>query len=76
MTESLLPAGLTRDAALSIEGKLAPMGRVGRAEEIAASIAFLVSDEASYVNGTSLNVDGGSMARCYAYDDEQSRFLS
>jgi NAD(P)-dependent dehydrogenase (short-subunit alcohol dehydrogenase family) len=76
MTESLLPKGMTRDEALGIEGKLAPMGRVGQAEEIAASIAFLVSDEASYVNGTSLTVDGGSMARCFAYDDEGSRFLS
>jgi NAD(P)-dependent dehydrogenase (short-subunit alcohol dehydrogenase family) len=75
MTDSLLPADITRDEALGIEGKLAPMGRVGQAEEIAASIAFLVSDEASYINGTSLTVDGGAMARCFAYDDEQSRFL-
>jgi NAD(P)-dependent dehydrogenase (short-subunit alcohol dehydrogenase family) len=44
------------------------MGRVAQAEELAASIAFLVSDEASYVNGASLIVDGGSMARCYAYE--------
>ena len=36
--------------------------------ELAASIAFLVSDEASYINGTGLTVDGGSMARCYAYE--------
>jgi NAD(P)-dependent dehydrogenase (short-subunit alcohol dehydrogenase family) len=75
MTDSLLPADITRDEALGIEGKLAPMGRVGQAGEIAASIAFLVSDEASYINGTSLIVDGGAMARCFAYDDEQSRFL-
>ena len=44
------------------------MGRVGEPAELAASIAFLVSDEASYINGTSLTVDGGSMARCFAYE--------
>jgi meso-butanediol dehydrogenase / (S,S)-butanediol dehydrogenase / diacetyl reductase len=76
MTESLLPPAITREEAFAIEGKLAPMGRVGQAEEVAASVAFLVSGESSYVNGTSLTVDGGSMARCYSYDDEQSRFLS
>jgi len=35
------------------------LGRFGRAEEIAAMILFLVSDEASYVNGAELVVDGG-----------------
>jgi NAD(P)-dependent dehydrogenase (short-subunit alcohol dehydrogenase family) len=36
-----------------------PLGRVGEAEEVAAVIAFLVSDAASYVTGTSINLDGG-----------------
>ncbi|HYC48326.1 MAG TPA: SDR family oxidoreductase [Burkholderiales bacterium] len=36
-----------------------PMRRVGEAEEVADVIAFLVSERASYVTGTSVNLDGG-----------------
>jgi NAD(P)-dependent dehydrogenase (short-subunit alcohol dehydrogenase family) len=36
-----------------------PMGRVGEAEEVANVITFLVSDAASYVTGSSVNLDGG-----------------
>jgi NAD(P)-dependent dehydrogenase (short-subunit alcohol dehydrogenase family) len=36
-----------------------PAGRVGKPEEVAAAVAFLVSDEAAYVNGATLSVDGG-----------------
>lgn len=36
-----------------------PMGRYGRAEEIAATIAFLASDGAGYITGQNLRVDGG-----------------
>lgn len=39
-----------------------PMGRVARPEEIAAAALFLVSDEASFVTGVALPVDGGATA--------------
>ena len=42
-----------------------PMGRYGRPEEIAAIVAWLASDEASYVTGTTIFADGGRLPLNY-----------
>jgi glucose 1-dehydrogenase len=47
------------DAQLQTEGGKLPLGRLGRPGEIAKAVAFLVSEEASYITGSTLRVDGG-----------------
>ena len=54
--------GLTADLGEGAFLEEIPARRTGSAEEIAACIGFLASDEASYVTGTTLTVDGGLSA--------------
>jgi NAD(P)-dependent dehydrogenase (short-subunit alcohol dehydrogenase family) len=42
---------------------LTPMGRLGQPEDIAAGVAYLASDDAAFVTGLELYIDGGYMAR-------------
>jgi len=51
--------GISADQYYATVAKDIPMKRVGEAEEVANVITFLVSDAASYVTGSSLNLDGG-----------------
>lgn len=36
-----------------------PLGKLGKAEDVAAAVAFLLSEDASYITGQTINVDGG-----------------
>jgi NAD(P)-dependent dehydrogenase (short-subunit alcohol dehydrogenase family) len=54
------PAAVTR---IEEEMRLLhPVGRVGRPEEVAAAVAYLLADEASFINGATVPVDGGRSA--------------
>ncbi|MCA9825389.1 MAG: glucose 1-dehydrogenase [Dehalococcoidia bacterium] len=61
-----LERGINPDAPEAVRDNMArtnPMGRYGEPAEVAALVAYLCSDEASYVNGAIVTVDGGSRAR-------------
>ncbi len=63
VVETPATAGMLADeASRKATEKLIPMGRVGRPEELANAIVFLASDEASYITGATLPVDGGRSA--------------
>ena len=63
LTQAFLEAA-DDPAALAAEyAAVAPMDRMGTAREVADCILFLASDEASFVTGRALIVDGGTTAR-------------
>lgn len=55
-------AGIALEQFYADMAKDIPLGRVGRAEEVANAIVFLASAAASYITGTSINLDGGTSA--------------
>jgi 3-oxoacyl-[acyl-carrier protein] reductase len=55
-----VPKGADPDAALKEKAKSIPLGRIGKPEELAAMVAFLASEQAAYITGTTIQVDGGA----------------
>lgn len=60
-TYSDMTAEVFRGGNDSIIAETIPLRRIGKAEDSAAAVVFLASDEASYITGISLNVNGGSV---------------
>jgi len=55
-----LPPGRDPEEALKEKTKNIPLGGIGRPEELAAMVAFLASEQAAYISGTTISVDGGA----------------
>jgi NAD(P)-dependent dehydrogenase (short-subunit alcohol dehydrogenase family) len=59
VTPGFIATDMTADLPQKEIAAAIPAARVGQPEEVAAAVAFLVSDDAAYVNGATLAVDGG-----------------
>lgn len=66
----VIDTGMTRDLLSQRDGRMrtvieseTPLGRAGRPDDVAAAVAFLASDEARYITGVALLVDGGQTLR-------------
>ncbi|MFD1257168.1 SDR family NAD(P)-dependent oxidoreductase [Mucilaginibacter terrae] len=60
-----LPPDQDADEAMKQRAVSIPLRRIGEPKELAALVAFLVSDQASYITGTTIPVDGGSSRSIY-----------
>jgi NAD(P)-dependent dehydrogenase (short-subunit alcohol dehydrogenase family) len=61
LTDTAQPRVEMGDNELHAAGARIPMGRIGRPEDIAAVVAFLLSDDAGYMTGQSVAVNGGAI---------------
>lgn len=62
MWEPMLGEGNHREAAMAAMVKDTPLRRFGGVDEVAAAAVLLASDEASYITGTEMTIDGGILA--------------
>ena len=60
-----VPKGVDVEENLKQRAKNIPLGRIGKPEELAATVAFLASEQAAYITGVTIPVDGGASRAIY-----------
>lgn len=60
-----MPKDVDPDEAIAQKAKTIPLGRIGKPEELAALVTFLASEQAAYISGQTIQVDGGAGRNIY-----------
>ena len=60
VTDTPMPRGHASDDEVLAKGAKIPLGRIGKPQDIAETIAFLISDDSSYITGQDIRVTGGA----------------
>ncbi|GGH17710.1 SDR family oxidoreductase [Mucilaginibacter phyllosphaerae] len=60
-----LPKNVTPEEAMQQKTKAIPLGRIGKPQELAALVTFLASEQAAYISGQTIQVDGGAGRNIY-----------
>jgi 3-oxoacyl-[acyl-carrier protein] reductase len=60
-----LPKDVEIDEAMREKAKSIPLGRIGKPKELAALVTFLASEQAAYISGQTIQVDGGAGRNIY-----------
>lgn len=58
--KEVFPKGVDIEQAMKDRAKSIPVGRIGKPEELGALVAFLASEQAAYISGTTIQIDGGA----------------
>lgn len=58
--KEVLPKDMDPEQAMKERSKTIPIGRIGKPEELGALVAFLASEQAAYITGTTIQIDGGA----------------
>lgn len=70
MNQSVIDAAADPARAAREMAAIHPLGRMGEPREIGSVAAFLLSDDASFLSGECIAVDGAATARCFPYDPD------
>jgi NAD(P)-dependent dehydrogenase (short-subunit alcohol dehydrogenase family) len=63
MVDAIVNAGSNQERARAGLAKSIPLGKIGEPDDVAAAVAYLASDDAKFVTGAELPIDGGLLAQ-------------